>query len=153
VNISKPVRKNFIYGCLVLLGVVTCFCMLWLFLASRSISENKYCNTNNELFRAIKENALHWAELFPPVAGQSVGLSSRLHIDFAVNNRQNFRVYSEYWLTQDGSPIFYVPTHPSWPATTLGRKGLFYTPTGKLPIYGIDQIEELGYGIYCYSVD
>lgn len=109
------------------------------------------CNVENEVYQAIQANTEKWIEDFPPAYPSPAG-SLRLDQLLFTRNGRRYYMRVDYWLTGSGDPIFYVQTADGWPATPLGIRGLFYTPTNALPVNGIDEITYLSDNIYCYRV-
>jgi hypothetical protein len=125
----------FLITCLTICG----FSVLYIVYRYPSVRDNPYCNRDNELFGILKNNP----ELFENATNDVISLPDTYGM--------NYTAYNERWTTEDNSPIFFVPVSLDWPATMIGLSGLFYTPTGKLPIYGATITTQLSEKIYCYE--
>lgn len=114
------------------------------------LKDELFCDTDTDLYQTILSKVFEWDTYFPDEFPQYS--DKDLFIFFQTPDNSNYVVHAVYWTTEGNSPIFYVPlaTHLRR-NLEVGKYGIFYTPTGELPTWGISEYYPLSDRIYCYQ--
>ena len=151
-------RRN-ILSIIILLALIPVLAVCYEFtLTSVTVRERdtQFCSLDDPIYHQISLHQDEWIEHYQNQL--ETAHSTFPQLTFSIQYSVEIRTYTvdaRYWLRPDDLPLFFVVTSRALrPRTILGKQGYFYSHTGQLPNFSMDDIEQvipLNNMIYCYT--